>query len=87
MAEASAACDNVQANSKIPVACRTDYFEGVPSMFVSFHDADEANQWLVSLTRQVSGPFCDAANRNGREARVYITVGGGPLRQDSCHPV
>jgi hypothetical protein len=57
------------------VSCTTDYIENVPSMIVGFRTPEEAQQWLGPFAEQVGGPFCDAANRNGREARVYMTVG------------
>jgi hypothetical protein len=75
LAEASAACDRVQANTELPVSCTTDYVESVPSIIVGFRNPEEAQQWLGPFAEQIGGPFCDAANRNGREARVYMTVG------------
>jgi hypothetical protein len=57
------------------VSCTTDYVENVPSMIVGFRSPEEAERWLAPFAEQVGGPFCDAANRNGREARVYMTVG------------
>ena len=81
IAEASAACDQVQANVRIPVSCTTDYVDDVPSMIVGFRTAREAEEWLGPFAEHVGNPFCDAANRSGREARVYMTVGTGPAQQ------
>jgi hypothetical protein len=81
IADASAACDGVQANSEVPVTCTTDYIENVPSMIVGFRTIQEAQQWLRPFAEQVGGPFCDAANRASREARVYMSVGEGDRQQ------
>lgn len=77
LADASAACDRVQANREVPVSCTTDYVDNVPSMIVGFRTGAEAEEWIGAFARHVGEPFCDAANRNGREARVYMTVGTG----------
>lgn len=81
IAEASAACDQVQASVRIPVSCTTDYIDNVPSMIVGFRTAREAAEWLGPFAEHVGNPFCDAANRSGREARVYMTVGTGSAQQ------
>jgi hypothetical protein len=77
LADASAACDRVQANREVPVSCTTEYVDNVPSMIVGFRTGAEAEEWIGAFARHVGEPFCDAANRNGREARVYMTVGTG----------
>lgn len=77
LADASAACDRVQANREVPVSCTTEYVDNVPSMIVGFRTGEEAEEWIGAFARHVGEPFCDAANRNGREARVYMTVGTG----------
>lgn len=81
IADASAACDRVQANVEVPVTCATDYIENVPSMIVGFRSIHEAQEWLRPFAEQVGGPFCDAANRASREARVYMSVGEGDRQQ------
>ena len=77
LADASAACDRVQANREVPVSCTTEYVDNVPSMIVGFRTGEEAEAWIGAFARHIGEPFCDAANRNGREARVYMTVGTG----------
>lgn len=77
LADASAACERVQANREVPVSCTTEYVDNVPSMIVGFRSGEDAEEWLGAFARHVGEPFCDAANRNGREARVYMTVGTG----------
>jgi hypothetical protein len=87
LADASAACDRVQANREVPVSCTTEYVDNVPAMIVGFRTGEEAEEWLGAFARHIGEPFCDAANRNGREARVYMTVGTGPqqlARMWSC---
>jgi hypothetical protein len=81
MADASAACDRVQQNARIPVTCRTDYIDDVPSMLVGFRNLDEANAWLGDFARQIGEPFCAAANETGRPARVYMAIGSGDDRR------
>ncbi len=81
IADASAACDRVQANTEVPVSCTTEYIENVPAMIVGFRNSQEAQQWLRPFAEQVGGPFCEAANRSGREARVYMSVGDGEAQQ------
>ncbi len=81
IAEASAACERVQANLDLPISCTTDYVDNVPAMIVGFRNAREAEQWLGPFAEQVGDPFCAAANRSGREARVYLTVGTGTAQQ------
>jgi hypothetical protein len=81
LAEASAACDRVQANREIPVSCTTEYVDDVPSMIVGFRSGEEAEQWLGAFAQHIGEPFCDAANRNGREARVYMAVGTGTAQR------
>ena len=81
IADASAACERLQANSKIPVSCTTDYIDDVPSMIVGFRNRPEAQEWLAPFAEHIGNPFCEAANRNGREARVYMTVGTGDEQQ------
>lgn len=69
------------------MSCTTDYVDGVPSMIVGFRNADDAQQWLGPFAEHIGAPFCAAANRNGREARVYMTVGtdsGEQARRWSC---
>jgi hypothetical protein len=77
IADASAACDRVQANRQVPVSCTTEYVDNVPSMIVGFRNGEEAEEWIGAFARHIGEPFCDAANRSGREARVYMTVGTG----------
>src|SRR5690606_30641435 len=77
IAEASAACDRLQANAKVPVTCTTDYVDNVPSMIVGFRHVQAAERWLQPFAEHIGLPFCNAANRNGREAPVYMTVGAG----------
>jgi hypothetical protein len=87
IADASAACERLQANSKIPVSCNTDYVDDVPSMIVGFRNVAEARQWLAPFAEGIGNAFCAAANRHGREARVYMTVGAGQeqtARRWSC---
>jgi hypothetical protein len=87
IADASAACASVQANARLPVSCATEYIENVPAMIVGFRNVQEAQEWLRPFAEQVGGPFCDAANRSGREARVYMTVGteaGERARRWNC---
>jgi hypothetical protein len=81
MADASAACDRVQENTEIPVTCRTDYIDDVPSMLVGFRNLDEASLWLGDFARQIGEPFCAAANQSGRPARVYMAIGMGEERR------
>lgn len=81
IAEASAACDRLQANAKVPVTCTTDYVDNVPSMIVGFRNVQDAERWLQPFAEHIGLPFCNAANRNGREARVYMTVGEGADEQ------
>ena len=81
LAMASAACDRVQASSEIPVSCTTEHVDDVPAMIVGFRNVEEAQTWLGPFAEHIGTPFCDAANRTGREARVYMTVGAGPARQ------
>lgn len=81
LADASAACEHLQADSKIPVSCTTDYVDGVPSMIVGFRTLPEAREWLAPFAEHIGNPFCAAANRSGREARVYMTVGAGNEQQ------
>ena len=81
IADAAKACADVQASIKIPVSCGTDYVEGVPSMFVGFRSVAEAGEWFAPFTKSIGEPFCEAANRNGREARVYFVVGVGSERR------
>jgi hypothetical protein len=87
IADASTACAAVQQNPDVPVSCTAEYIEDVPSIIVGFRNADEAREWLGPFVEQVGGPFCDAANRTGREARVYMTIGTGAeerARRWSC---
>jgi hypothetical protein len=77
LADASAACDRVQANQEVPISCTTEYVDNVPSMIVGFRSGEDAEEWLGAFAKHIGEPFCDAANRNGREARVYMTVGTG----------
>lgn len=87
IAEASAACERVHENRQVPVSCATDYVDAVPSIIVGFRDADDAQRWMRPFYERVAGPFCDAANRSGREARVYLTIGVGSAqraRRYSC---
>jgi hypothetical protein len=81
MADASAACERVQENAEIPVTCRTDYIDDVPSMLVGFRSIDEANAWLGDFARTIGEPFCAAANQSGRPARVYMAIGSGDERR------
>jgi hypothetical protein len=81
LAEASAACDRVQENAEIPVTCRTDYIDQMPSMLVGFRSIDEANAWLGPFARDIGQPFCEAANRSQRPASVYMAVGSGDDRR------
>jgi hypothetical protein len=87
IADASTACANVQQNPDVPVSCTAEYIDDVPSIIVGFRNPDEAREWLGPFVDQVGAPFCDAANRSGREARVYMTVGTGAderARRWSC---
>jgi hypothetical protein len=71
----------MQGSASTPVTCRTDYVDDVPSMLVGFRNLEEANAWLRPFAEQVGEPFCEAANRDRRPARVYMAVGMGEDRQ------
>jgi hypothetical protein len=81
IADASAACKQLHANTKIPVTCSTDYVDNVPSMIVGFRDRSEAERWLEPFAEHIGNPLCQAANRSGREARVYMTIGEDEKQQ------
>ncbi|HKO94255.1 MAG TPA: hypothetical protein VJU61_24045 [Polyangiaceae bacterium] len=81
LADASAACQRLQANGNIPVSCTADYIDDVPSIIVGFRNREEAQRWLGPFAEHIGDPFCQAANRSGREARVYMTVGRGNEQQ------
>jgi hypothetical protein len=81
IADASAACQRLQADAEIPVTCTTDYVENVPSMIVGFRSLEEARQYMAPFAEHIGNPFCEAAQRSGREARVYMTVGSGDAQR------
>jgi hypothetical protein len=84
IADAVAACNDVQANREVPVSCQSEYVDGVPSLIVGFPTAADAETYLAQVANQVAQPFCDAANRAGRRASFFITLASSQARQFDC---
>ena len=77
---ASEMCAAVQANEQLPVSCETRFVGKVPSIIVGFRNVTEAQELIGPFARDIGMPFCEAANRMGREGRIYMMVGTGAER-------
>jgi hypothetical protein len=73
-------CAAVQANKQLPVSCETRFVGKVPSIIVGFRNVTEAQELIGPFARDIGMPFCEAANRMGREGRIYMMVGTGAER-------
>jgi hypothetical protein len=84
IASAANSCQRVQENVKVPVGCSTDYVKGVLSMMIRFGSEVEVETYLQPMATHVAEPFCAAANRASRQARVYMTVENSRARYWDC---
>jgi hypothetical protein len=69
---------------KVPVGCSTDYVDGVLSMMIHFGNEVEVETYLQPMAKHVAEPFCAAANRASRQARVYMTLENDRARYWDC---
>lgn len=74
VADAIAACKNIQKAQDIPVGCKLEYIEGNPAMFMLFTNLKDAESWMGALAEHIAVPYCDSANKTGREAFVVGLV-------------
>lgn len=84
VASAASLCQRVEADPTTPVGCSTDYVDGVLSMMIRFGDAEQVASHMQPMASDVAEPFCAAANQQGRQARVYMTVGRERARFWDC---
>jgi hypothetical protein len=84
LAEAVRACQAIQRNADIPIACEVDYIEGMPSMMIGFASAEHANDYWEPMAKHVAEPFCRAANNSNRMALVLLVVGKTAARPFIC---
>jgi hypothetical protein len=74
VSDAIAACNKIQKAQDLPVGCRLEYIDGKPAMFMAFADLQDAENWMGALAEHIAVPYCDSANRSGREAFVVALV-------------
>jgi hypothetical protein len=84
VAEAVARCRRVHENATIPVACKLQVINDVPSMVIGFRNQQEAAEFLRPMAENVAGPFCDAANDSGQPASVAVVVAKQTARLFDC---
>jgi len=84
IADAVRACNGLQANQEVPISCGTEYVNGVPAMIVGFPTAAVAEAYMRQIADQVTGPFCEAANRARQRAAVFINLANTRARQFDC---
>ena len=74
LADSIQVCKVVQRERHIPISCLTTYVKGRPTMLVGFADASDFDDYGRVIAEYVAGPFCDAANRAGRQAFVAFAL-------------
>jgi hypothetical protein len=84
VADAVNRCRRVQESTTIPVACKLQYLNKIPSMVIGFRNEEEAAAFLRPMAENVAGPFCDAANDSGQTAAVAVVVGKTTARLFDC---
>jgi hypothetical protein len=84
VADAVARCRRVHENSTIPVACKLQVINEIPSMVIGFRNEQEASEFLRPMAENVAGPFCDAANDSGQQAAVAVVVAKRTARLFDC---
>jgi hypothetical protein len=84
IADAATRCRRIQESTTIPVACKLQYLDEVPSMVIGFRNEQEAAEFLRPMAETVAGPFCDAANSSGQHAAVAVVVGRESARLFDC---
>jgi hypothetical protein len=84
VADAVNRCRRVQESTTIPVACKLQYLNKIPSMVIGFRNQQEAAAFLRPMAENVAGPFCDAANDSGQTAAVAVVVGRTTARLFDC---
>jgi len=84
VADAVNRCRRVQESASIPVACKLQYLNKIPSMVIGFRNEQEAAAFLRPMAENVAGPFCDAANDSGQTAAVAVVVGRTTARLFDC---
>jgi hypothetical protein len=84
VADAVDRCRRVQESASIPVACKLQYLNKIPSMVIGFRNEQEAAEFMRPMAENVAGPFCDAANDSGQTAAVAVVVGRTTARLFDC---
>jgi hypothetical protein len=84
VADAVDRCRRVQESTTIPVACKLQYLNKIPSMVIGFRNQEEAAAFMRPMAETVAGPFCDAANDSGQTAAVAVVVGRTTARLFDC---
>jgi hypothetical protein len=84
IADAVSSCKRIQESSTVPVTCKSDYIDGVPSVVIGFANPTQLDTYIGPVADVVGVPFCEAANRANRQATLFITLANKRARRWSC---
>ena len=74
MAGSIAACDKVKRSSKNAFNCVVTFVQGHPTLTVDFANERSMRACLGTFSKQVTDPFCKAANHEATEAFFVVTL-------------
>ena len=81
--EAMLACRRVHERNEPRVACSAEFIDVTLTMMLAFENAADAAKYSDALEARLSMPFCEAANRAGTSAALYVLV-ANTARQFDC---
>jgi hypothetical protein len=85
LVEAMVACKRLQNNRELPVGCRTEFVDDVPTLVLGFESAADAARYSSAMDAQLSLPFCEAAYRAGRTAALFALTANSARQFDCEH--
>jgi hypothetical protein len=81
--EAMLECRRVHERSEPRVGCSTEFIDVTLTLMLAFENAADAAKYSDALEARLSMPFCEAANRAGTSAALYVLV-ANTARQFDC---
>jgi hypothetical protein len=74
VAETVAACNRLQESDEFPIGCAFEYFDGKPTLMITFANQESGRPYADVLDDKLIGPFCQAANSANRQAAVIMVL-------------
>ncbi|MFC3103997.1 hypothetical protein [Salinisphaera aquimarina] len=74
VAEAKAACKRIQSAQSLPIACKFNYLNDTPGIFLRLRNKSEYGRYKRTLMKSLVEPFCSAENKKRQFAIVAFKL-------------